>query len=263
MTDIWHMSGSFLSRPAREVLSALISDDKKNYEKTEQQFGDDLKLLDDSLVLYITSIQGAYSLQLKWRNQSTFEAPILMFSSVLNYLLLIRHSILLGYFPETPTLFRSCHERITRGYLFWLNKSEADRYLSGKKRKQEEIDDKLSAALAPRGSEEQEIYRELRRVYYHESEMSHPNLSSFKMRYGDLESVKLKDRVIDSPTLGGILSNVLIRPIVYSALQITLRAISIIKLIFVESSGSYESDYKAIYGRYEDYIQSIKPKPTG
>lgn len=263
MTDIWHMSGSFLSRPAKEVLSSLISDDKKNYEKAEQQFGNDLKLLDDSLVLYINSIQGAYSLQPKWRNQSTFEAPIIMFSSVLNYLLLIRHSILLGYFPETPTLFRSCHERITRGYLFWLNKSEADRYLSGKKRNQKEIDIKLSAVLVSRGPEENKIYSELRRVYRYESEMSHPNLSSLKMRYGDLEADKLKDKVIDSPMLGGILSDILIRPIVYSALQMTLRAISIIKLIFVESSGSYEAAYKALYHKYNDYIQSIKPKPGG
>ncbi len=258
MTDIWHMSGSLLSRSAKEVLSALISDDKKNYEKADQQFGDDLKLLDDSLVLCIKTIQGAYSVQQKWRNKSTFEAPIIMFSSVLNYLLLIRHSILLGYFPETPMLFRSCHERITRGYLFWLNESEADRYLSGKKRKQEEIDNKLSLALASRSSEEKEIYCKLRRVYSHESEMSHPNLSSLKMRYGDLEAEKLKDKAIDYPIWGGILSDVLVRPIVYSALQITLYAVSIIKLIFVESSGSYEADYKAIYDKYTDYIQSIK-----
>ncbi|MGD9143441.1 MAG: hypothetical protein PVG61_06320, partial [Dehalococcoidia bacterium] len=105
MTGLWHISGSLTLHPARGVLVSLITDDKKNYKKAEQQFSDDLKLLDDSLVLYVNSIQGAYSTQQKWRNQSTFEAPIIMFSSVLNYLLLIRHSILLGYFPEIPTLF--------------------------------------------------------------------------------------------------------------------------------------------------------------
>jgi hypothetical protein len=59
------VSGSILSRPAREVLSLLVADDKKNYEKIEREFGDDLKLLDDALALYIESIQGAYRVQEK------------------------------------------------------------------------------------------------------------------------------------------------------------------------------------------------------
>ena len=109
-------------------------------------------------------------------------------------------------------------------------------------------------------SEEKEIYHELRRIYKHQSELSHPNLSSFKMRYGDLETDQLKNRVIDFPVWGGILSNDLIKPIIFTALQITLRAISIIKLIFIESSGSYEEEHKAIYEKYDAYIQSIKPK---
>lgn len=263
MTEIWHLSGSLVSHLPKEILSSLISDDKKNYEKSEQEFKKDIGLLDDALVLYISAIQGAYSVKEQWQNQSTFEAPIILFSSVLNNLLLIRHAILLGYFPETSTLFRNCHERITRGYLFWLNESEATRFLSGKRRKQEEIDDKLTALMEPREKKERETYTLLREQYKHQSEMSHPDLSSFKLRYGDLETEKLREKVLDSPLLGGFLSDDLVKPVVYNALQITLSAISIIKLIFVESSGSYEADYKAIYGRYKDYIQSIKPKPSG
>jgi hypothetical protein len=259
MSEVWHLSGSIMSHTAKEILASLITDDKKNYEKIEKEFGDDLSLLDDALVLYITSIQGAYSEMEKWKNQPTFVAPIILFSSVLNILLLIRHSILLGYFPETPTLFRNCHEQITRGYLFWLNESEANRYLAGKERRQEEIDDKLSSLLEPRGTEEKEIYNALRQLYKHQSELSHPNLSSLKLRYGDLATDQLKDKIINMPVWGGMLSNDLIKPVIYSAFQTTLRAISIIKLIFIESSGSYEKEYKNIYSKYEAYIQAIKP----
>lgn len=193
----------------------------------------------------------------KWKNKSTFEAPIILFSSVLNILLLIRHAMLLGYFPEIPTLFRSCHERITRGYLFWLNETEADRFLSGKTRKQQMIDDKLSAALEPREVEEKNVYSALRGQYTHQSEMSHANLSSFILRYGNLPAQELKEKIIDSPIWGGILFDDLLKPIVYSSLQITLSAISIIKIIFVESSGSYEEDYNRIYEKYKVYISSI------
>ena len=193
----------------------------------------------------------------KWKNKSTFEAPIILFSSVLNILLLIRHAMLLGYFPEIPTLFRSCHERITRGYLFWLNETEADRFLSGKTRKQQMIDDKLSAALEPREVEEKNVYSALRGQYTHQSEMSHANLSSFILRYGNLPAQELKEKIIDSPIWGGILFDDLLKPIVYSSLQIILSAISIIKIIFVESSGSYEEDYNRIYEKYKVYISSI------
>jgi len=260
LSYLWNVSGSILSRPAREVLSLLVADDKKNYEKIEREFGDDLKLLDDALALYIESIQGAYRVQEKWRNKPSAEAPIILFSSVLNILLLIRHSILLGYFPETPTLFRNCHERITRGYLFWLNESEAKDYLSGKKLSQIDIDKRLSAALEPRDDKEKEIYSELRKTYRHESELSHPNLSSFKLRYGDSEITTLKEKVISSPVWGGILFDELVKPVVYSAIQITIRAISIIKLIFVESSGSYEKEFEEIFRKYRHYIETIKPK---
>ena len=71
MNGIWHMSGSLLSRPVKEALPTLISDDKKNYEKSVREFSDDLRLLDDALALYVESIKGAYSVQKKWQNQSS------------------------------------------------------------------------------------------------------------------------------------------------------------------------------------------------
>jgi hypothetical protein len=260
MSDIWYLRGSFTSHPVREILPSLLSDDKKNYERAEQQFRDDLKLLDDSLILYLEIIQGAYAVKEKWINKPTFEAPMIMFSTTLNYLLLIRHSLLLGYFREAPTLFRSCHERITRGYLFWLDESEAKYYLSGGRRKQEKIDKKLSVALEPRDSHSKDIFMSLRELYNHESEQCHPNLTSLKMTYGDLEPDKLKNLAIEVPIWGGILSDNLIKPIIFTAIQIILRAISVLKLIYVESSGLHETDFKKIEAQYKLFIQSEKSK---
>ena len=258
MTGIWHLSGSLLSNPT-DILSSLISDDKKNYERAEQKFNEDIGLLDKALVLYIAALQGVYRVKERWQNQPTFEAPIILFSSVLNILLLIRHAILLGYFSETPTLFRNCHESITRGYLFWLNVSEANRFLSGKTRRQEEIDAKLSSLEEPKEKEERKAYTALRQQYKRQSELSHPNLASYKLRYGDLETEKLREKILSSPLWGGFLTDDLVKPVIYSALQLTLSAISIIKSIFIDSSGSYEADYKAIFEKYKDYIQAIKP----
>ena len=44
MTDIWHVRGSLLSHSAEEVLSALISDDRKNYDKLNRVHYKEAKL---------------------------------------------------------------------------------------------------------------------------------------------------------------------------------------------------------------------------
>ena len=256
MSEIWHLSGSMLSKPT-DVLSSLISADKKNYEKVEKEFNEDIGLLDEALILYISAIEGIYSVKERWQNKSTFEAPIILFSSVLNILLLIRHVVLLGYFPETPTLFRIIHESMTRAYLFWLNESEANRFLSGKTRKQEKIDDKLSALGGPKKKEERKAYKALRQSYKRQSGMSHASLASNKFRYGDLETEKLREKILTSPIWGGILTDDLVKPVVFTALQTTLNAISIIKSIFIYSSGSFEDDYKKMLEKCNEYIKNI------
>jgi hypothetical protein len=257
MADIWHLHGSILSYPAKDVLSSLISDDKINYEKSEEIFGKYIELLDSALELYISIIQGAYSIKTEWQGKSTLEAPLILFSSILNNLFLIRHAILLGYFSETPTLFRNCYERITRGYLFWLNESEAMRFLSGKRRGQKEIDDKLSQIMKSEKEERIKLFQLLRDEYKRLSESSHPDLLSFKSRYGDLDLKQLKDTIIHSPLWGGFHTDELGKPIIYIAVQLILNALRILKLIFVESSGSHEQDYQKIFQQYEEYVKTF------
>ena len=48
---IWHLTDDFEKLPARNVLKNILRDDRKNYDRAESELGEDIKLLDDAIVL--------------------------------------------------------------------------------------------------------------------------------------------------------------------------------------------------------------------
>jgi len=238
---VWHIRNDLTKVSSKDALDGIVKDDKANYHVAESALAEDIQLLDDAIALYIEPLQEAYRRIDEWKGKTSLQASIAMAESILNYVLLARHSILLGYYPEARDLLRGCYERTTRCYLFFIDEGQANRFLGGKKISQEEVDRKLNALWSQ--GKDKTFYEELRSYYRALSQDIHPNLRSFQARYGD---VNLKEEVGLKPILGGIMSPALGRVVILRLLQCVLSALKIIGVIFKEQSGTWEKEYKRI-----------------
>ena len=106
-----------------------------------------------------------------------------MANSALNYHLLARHTVVLGYPSETEPLFRACFERMTRCAAFQLDKTMAEKYWAGKEIRQEQIRDILSKHFDDKVEGTNKAVNELvKDMYKKHSEVSHPNLKTLRFR---------------------------------------------------------------------------------
>jgi hypothetical protein len=251
--EIWHLTDDFTKLPARDILKNILRDDRRNFERAESELTEDIKLLDDSIVLYMEALQAAYRLMDKWKDNSSNRASIAMLTSALNYILLARHGILLGYYPEVRDLLRSCYERISRCYLFFYSKKFANSFLAGKKIKQYEVDEELSRLEKDPGKEKG-LFISLRQYYGFFSDVAHPNLKSFEVRYG---KKTLGERVGLECVLGGFMSAELGHVTVIRILQTVLSALRILGVILPEESGSWDKEYRRISRRCDTMINNL------
>jgi len=74
--EIWHLTDGFNKLPARDVLKNIVRDDRKNYDRAELELGEDIKLLDYAIILYMESLQAAYRLVDKWKSNVSNRAPM-------------------------------------------------------------------------------------------------------------------------------------------------------------------------------------------
>jgi len=246
--EIWHLTDDFKKLPARDILKNILIDDRKNYDRAESELSEDIELLDDAIVLYVESLQAAYGLVDKWKSNVSNRAAIAMSTSTLNYVLLARHGILLGYYPEVRDLLRSCYERISRCYLFFYSNRFANSFLSGKKIKQHEVDEELSR-LEKDPDKRKELFTGLRQYYGFFSDVAHPNLRSFEARYGEKD---LGERVGLEYPFGGLMSAELGHVVVIRILQTVLSALRILGVILPEESGSWDKEYQKISKRCDE-----------
>jgi len=257
--DFWHMQHEFLSSAPRDVVRGILEDDKKNYKKAEAELNEELTLLNDALTLFITSLQGGYRNLEQWKDNISVKAAVTMANSDLNYLLLARHAVMLGYFPECRDLLRSCHERITRCYLFFVDKDEAKRFFTGKEIMQKDVRKKLSSILASENDErESEILKLLQDSYRHQSQVVHPNLESLSARTNGLETEKLSERVVKYPFFGGMLSSDLGKPVIFVVVQATLFALNVIGVMFEETSGTWKKEFSRILQSYNTFLNQAR-----
>ncbi len=251
--EIWHLADDFTKLPARDVLKNILRDDRKNYERAELELAEDIKLLDDAIVLYMEALQAAYRLIDKWKDNSSNRAVIAMLTSALNYVLLARHGILLGYYPEVRDLLRSCYERISRCYLFFYSKKFANSFLSGEKIRQYEVNKEISR-LEKEPGKEKELFKSLIQYYGFLSEVIHPNLKSSEARYGEKA---LGERVGLEYLFGGFMSAELGHATVIRILQTVLSALRILGVILPEESGGWEKEYQQISRRCDAMVDNL------
>jgi hypothetical protein len=251
--NIWYLSNDFNKLPPRDFLKKIIGEDKGNYEKAELELGADIKLLDDAITLYIRAIQAAYSLTDKWRGNDSNRAAIAMLVSTLNYILLARHSILLGYYPEARDLLRSCFERTLSCLLFFHDGKYARRFLSGGKIWPGEIRKELSK-LEEDTEKSKELHKGLTEYYDFLSEVVHPNLKSFEARYGN---ENLGERVGLDYLIGGFMSSERGPWVIIRLLQTVLSALRIIAVILPEKSGKWERECQQIRKKCEEMVDNL------
>lgn len=252
--NFWHVRNDFLTSEPRDVVSGILDDDKRNYARAESELSKEVALLDDALTLFVTSLQGGYRNAQEWKDNVSVKAATAMANSTLNYLFLARHAVLLGYFPEVRGLLRSCHERITRCYLFFVDKDEAQKFLSGKEIPQRDVNKKLATILKV----DDTLRKMMRDSYSSQSSLVHPNLESLSVRTVGPESEELNERIVKYPLFGGLLSSDIGRLTVYAVIQITLFALKVIKVIFVETSGVYDNKYAHILESYNTFLNQAR-----
>ena len=251
--EIWHLADDFTKLPARDTLKNILTDDRKNSERAESELAEDIKLLDDAIVLYMEALRAAYRLVDEWKDNSSNRAAIAMLTSTLNYILLARHGILLGYYPEVRDLLRGCYERISRCYLFFYSEKLASSFLTGKKIKQYEVDKELSRLEKDSGKEKR-LPTDLRQYYGFFSDVAHPNLKSFEARCGKRA---LGERVGLEYLLGGVMSVELGHVTVIRILQTVLSALRILGVILPEESGGWDKEYQEISRRCDAMVDDL------
>jgi len=250
---IWYLTDDFIKLPAGAVLKNILRNDKKNYDRAESELDEDIKVLDDAITLYVKSLQAAYHHLDKWKDNNSIRAAIAMLASTLNYVLLARHDILLGYYPEVKDLLRSCHERISRSYLFFYSEIFADGFLAGNLIEQWKVDKELSK-LEDDFAKREVLHKGLRQYYRFMSDTAHPNLKSFEARYGEKD---LGERVGLERAFGGIMSTERGHVTIIRILQTVLSILRILGVILPEKSGSWDKKYQNISKICNEMIDSL------
>jgi len=253
VNEVWHLTDDFLKLPVGDVLKNILRDDRKNYDRAESELGEDIKFLDDAIFLYAEVLQAAFHLVDKWKSKDSNRAAMAMLISTLNYILLARHGILLGYYPEVRDLLRSCYERISRCHLFFYDGEMARRFLSGGQIKQYIVDEELSK-LEKDPNKRDEIYKGLRRYYRVMSGAAHPNLKSFEARYGHKD---LGKRVGLEFVFGGVMSQQLGQVYITRLIQTLLSALRILGVMFPEESGGWDKKHQQIRRRCDEIVDKF------
>ena len=251
--EIWYISSGFTKFPAKDVFEKTLADDKKNYDKATSELKQEIQTLDEAIIFFIQSLQVVYIQVDKWKTNISSRASIAMLTSILNYIVVARHMVLLGYFPEVQEIIRSCYERTSRGYLFFYSLEYANKFLSGEQIRQKTVDDELSK-LEKDPARKSELYRGLRQYYGHISEIAHPNLKSFEYRYWskDLASTVGLDCVF-----GGVMSSQLGCIVIARVLQTALSALRLFKVIITVESGEWETRFEALHKKCKEMVDKI------
>lgn len=259
MTDeveIWHLSSDFGNLSSEDVLRNIIRDDRANYEKAESELNQYIELLDDSIALYIEPLQAAQRKVEEWKNDTSLRASMAMANSVLDYLLLARHSILLGYLSEVQGLLRGCHERITRCLLFAKDEDMAREFLSGAEIWQRDVNSRLENVLEP------ELVDNLRDRYRSVSRFVHPNLESFEFRTAYIEDIDLESRVGIYHRYGGLMSVFWGKAAIAQVVGLVLFVSNFLNGVVIEGTGKWGDDYEQIKARYLELLDEIKIQPS-
>ncbi|MFC1904985.1 hypothetical protein ACFLXT_04415, partial [Chloroflexota bacterium] len=239
------------------ALEQLIKEDEANYDRAKGELACTIDVLDRAIALYIEALQGAYKALDDWKAKPNFKAAMAMAGSALNYILLARHGILLGYYPEARDLLRGCHERITRCYLFYSDDEATAKFFAGEQISQVEVDGKLAKLLAG-GGDKQDVYNKLTASYRSSSEVVHPNIESLVLRTLFPEGVDFQEHVGIDTTYGGVMSSKFGETVVLSILSSVRFALKVIGVVAEEGSGKWKDDVDRVEKEADALFEQLK-----
>ena len=203
---IGNVGSDFIRLKSRDVLKQLLKRDEGNYGAARSKLNQHMRVLDDAVALFITRLQEAYRSADAWRANAPVQLSIAMAASTLNCVLLTRHGILLGYYPEVRDLFRGCFERVTRCVLFHMDGDEAHRFLAGVAIQQSHVDDRLTPLLSRVDAGETGAARDFRGLYRFLHDVVQSSLGTTELGTGDSGLARLVGRPEMESLFGGVLS---------------------------------------------------------
>ncbi len=179
----WSGATEFINADAKRLLPEMIRYDENNKSELNHNINLALSSHDKGLAQFITVLQKLYQNKKKWENTPNTRAAVAMANSALNYHLLARHTIVLGYPTETEPIHRACFERMTRCAVFQLEEDLAQKFWKGKQIRQKQIDKLLSKDFENKATGVGEIANKvIRNMYGNLSQVSHPNLKVLRLR---------------------------------------------------------------------------------
>lgn len=192
--SVFLASEQLLEDTPTNVFRNIVDDDYKKLHDSAVDVGKFELMAERALILDLYYIQGWYKAIDDWRDDPGMRLTIAMGTSAFNTLMLMRHSIKLGYWAETGSLERVAHEYTTRCLLLPLDPELVELISSGKTVQQSEIDRRLDR-LTPEHSGK--ALRTYRKNYRRASVYSHPNLFPISMRNPHVKGDGFSDDQID------------------------------------------------------------------
>ena len=96
----WSGTSEFIDADSKQILTDILNYDNNNREQILGRCQEALNLLDKAIILFIFVIQKLYQNRTMWEGASNSRAAVAMANSALNYHLLARHTVILGYPTE-------------------------------------------------------------------------------------------------------------------------------------------------------------------
>lgn len=247
---IWTVGCSLEGSDAQDILIKLLKDDKYNYDRAISEFRVYIQALDDAIVLFIELLQTMHNRMNEWKDVPNIRAAIALAQEALNYVLLARHGVLLGYLPEVRVLVRSCYEYMTRSYLYFHDESEAKKFLSGKTIKQAVVDQRLRRLIAANNPDEANtLYKIARDTYSEQSELIHPNILSLASRTLSLSDEEVGQRAGIYPRFGGYLSNIRGKSGLLSVAGVLLMSLRFLRVICRTTTAEWDERFIKVNGK--------------
>ncbi len=183
MNKYWSGASEFIKRDANRLLPEMLGYDENNRNQISHNINLASVALDKAIAQFIAVLQKFYQNKDRWEDAQNSRAAIAMANSALNYHLLARHTVMLGYASETEPIYRACFERMTRCVVFQLDGKLSEKFWAGKEIRQKQIGDLLSKHFEDRVKGSREVANQrIKDMYKQLSQISHPNLSALRFR---------------------------------------------------------------------------------
>lgn len=258
----WNLRNDLLSVPPRESLENILKDDEKNKVQGEIELKEPLEILDWAFTYVLAHIKGLYTVRDQWVDDLQDRATVAMSAAALNFLLLARHAVLLGYYAEARGILRDCYERTSRAWLFHRDEPPAQQFWeNNRKLRQSDVDARIKDLIKEADSEEQgnKIFQFLRKTYSTQSDVVHPNLQSFLVRTPGINSssdTELRDKVGKDLVIGGVSASQYTRIVLSEVLAQAVEVAAVLLSLARDQDGEWRAEYERLFEATQKEFQA-------